>query len=350
MTRTRLLHADRCEAGADACGPEQGHGTHDHAEHDHAGHDQPSHAGHDHGPHAGHAHGLGSARSADRRRLGWSLAASVLVLGAEVAGGLVSRSVALLSDALHVLTDASAQVLALVALIIAARPVTARRTFGYHRVEVVAALVNGLILIGLAGVIVYAAWRRLGQPAEIRSGVMLVTAGVGLIANIGAAIALSHGESLNVRAAYLHVLSDTLSSVGVVIGGLVLWWRPDLTLVDPILAIGIAILIVFSALRLLREALDVLLEAVPAGLDLERLRADVRGLAGVEDVHDLHIWTITSGFHALSAHLVVAPARAAAENDALLHAAKRLLRDRYRIAHSTLQIESTAYGAATSGR
>lgn len=328
---SRLLHADRCEAGDDGCGPEDAAGAHEH--HDHAGHDHHGHA------HGAHAHG----RSRDRRRLAWSLAASVVVLVAEVAGGLISHSVALLSDALHVLTDASAQLLALVALAIAARPVTARRTFGYHRVEVVAALVNGLLLIALAAGVVWAAWRRFGQPPEIKTTVMLATAGVGLVANIGAAIALSHGESLNVRAAYLHVLSDTLSSVAVVIGGLLLLWRPDLRLVDPILAIGIAFLILVSAVRLLREALDVLLEAVPAGLDLEKLRADVRGLAGVEDVHDLHIWTITSGFHALSAHLVVAPARACAENDALLAEAKRLLRDRYQIAHSTLQIESTEY-------
>jgi cobalt-zinc-cadmium efflux system protein len=303
---------------------------HGHA-HAHDGHD---HHHHDHD----HEHG----RAGDRRRLVLTLGLTGAVFVAELVGGLWSSSLALVSDAGHVFGDMSGLVVSLLAMLIAARPPTARRTFGYHRLEILAAVANGALLVGLAAVVFYEAVHRLGTPHEVRPEIMLPVAAVGLGANLGGAWLLHGAETLNVRSAYLHVLSDAASSLAVVVGAVVLWLRPGTTLLDPILGIAIAVVVLVGAVRLLREGVDVLLEAVPRGVDVEEVRAGVRGIAGVVDVHDLHIWTITSGLLALSAHLVVD--HDVAGNDELLRRVKDLLRRQHRIAHSTLQIETTAYG------
>ncbi len=298
----------------------------DERDHDHAHHD------HDHSAH----------RTSDRRRLVFALGLSGVVLVAEVIGGLVSGSLALLSDAGHVLTDMSSLVLSLLALVFAARPADARRTFGYHRLEILSALANGAVLVGLSTAIVVSSISRFSAPPPVDAKVMLPVAVGGLLANV-AAIWLLHGaHSLNVRGAYLHVVSDTLSSVAVVAGGAFMLWRPGLYIIDPILGTILAALVLYTAFRLLREAANVLLEAAPHHLDVERVRGEVRALDGIEDVHDLHIWTITSGLYALSAHIVVRPG-AECDNDALLRRVKELLHKNHRIAHSTLQIESSEY-------
>jgi cobalt-zinc-cadmium efflux system protein len=236
----------------------------------------------------------------------------------------------------------SAQILSLLALLFAARPATARRSYGYHRLEILAALANGVILVVLAIGVGFAAYKRLTAPSagDIHTDIMLPIAIVGLVANLAGAWLLHGAHTLNVRGAYLHVLSDTLASVAVVAGGIAIAVNPRLTFVDPILGIGIAVLVVVSAFRLLREAADVLLEAVPADIDMDEVRRDVEKVSGVEGVHDLHIWTITSGLHAMSAHIVVKDTRCC---DDLLRRVKEMLVRQHAISHSTLQIESTAY-------
>jgi cobalt-zinc-cadmium efflux system protein len=324
--------ADRCEVHHEHPGDHAGH-DHGHAHHDHG------HAHHHHHHHHGHSHG----RSSDKKRLFIAIGISGAILLAEVIGGLISGSLALLSDAGHVLTDMSAQFLSLFALLLAARPADARRTFGYHRLEILAALANGAILIALAGIIFYSAVGRLGDPTAVDAEIVIPVAIAGLVAN-GLGAWLLHGaHTLNVRGAYLHILSDLLSLAAVLIGGIVMAVKPSLAIIDPILGIGIAVIVVIGALRLLREAVDVLLEAVPGEIDAEEVREDVRKLGGIEDVHDLHIWTITSGLHALSAHIVVAQGAAMKSNDELLTRVKELLLRRHKIAHSTLQIESSEY-------
>jgi cobalt-zinc-cadmium efflux system protein len=293
--------------------------------------------------HAGHSHGHAAAREHDRRRLGFTLALTGTIFVAEVVGGLVSGSLALLSDAGHMLTDMSAQALSLLALLFAARPANARRTFGYYRLEILAALLNGILLAVLAAYILWQAWQRIGSPPEVRTGILVTIASVGLAANLVSAWLLSRAESLNVRAAYSHIVSDALASLAVLVGGLVMWLTGGTYILDPILGFAIGLVVILSAYRLIREAVDVLLEAVPADIDLERVREDMRGIDGIEDVHDLHIWTITSGLHALSAHIVVRKEQLGPGSDLLLTRVKELLLRDHRIAHSTLQIESTEY-------
>jgi len=291
----------------------------------------------------GSPHSHARARVADRRRLLVTLGITAAILVAEVVGGIVSGSLALLSDAGHMLTDLSAQLLSLFALVFATRPATVRRTYGYYRLEILAALANGVVLVVLAGFIMVRAYQRLDDPPEIRTGLLLVVAGVGLLANLVSAWLLAHARSLNVRGAYVHVLTDALSSVAVLAGGAVMYATGGLYVIDPILGFAIGVFVVASAYRLIREAVGVLLESVPHDIDLEAVREAVRRLEGIEDVHDLHIWTITSGLHALSAHLVVRKGSHTSENDELLTRVKELLLRQYKIAHSTLQIESTEY-------
>jgi cobalt-zinc-cadmium efflux system protein len=288
------------------------------------------------------AHHHTHARSLDRRRLIGALVLTTVILVAEVLGGVLSRSLALLSDAGHVLTDLSAQLLSLLALVFASRPADARRTYGYYRLEILAALANGVFLIGLSAVLIYEAIGRFASPEPVKAGLMLAVAAGGLVANLVAAYLLHGAHTLNVRGAYLHVLSDTLASVAVVVGGLIMAWRRGLYLLDPILSLGIAVVVIISAVRLLREATEVLLEAVPAGVDLEQVREEVLACGGVLDVHDLHVWTISSGMHALSAHVVVKDSHAEG-SDAVLTQVKEALLRRYSIAHSTIQIESEDY-------
>ncbi len=290
----------------------------------------------------GHAAGHPDARTSDRRKLLFAVTLTGAILIAEVVGGLVSGSLALLSDAGHMLTDLSALALSFLAILFASRPATARRTYGYYRLEILAALVNGIALLLLSGYIVYEAYHRLSAPPEVRTNIMLVIGSVGLAANLLAIWVLHGSHSMNVRGAYLHILSDAASSVAVVGGAVVMYFWHS-WIVDPVLGFLIGAMVLVSAYRLIREASDVLLEAVPRDIDLERVRQDVRELGGIEDVHDLHIWSITSGMFALSAHIVVHKDTLALANDELLTRIKELLHRRHRISHSTLQIESTEY-------
>ncbi|MCB8915217.1 MAG: cation transporter [Thermoleophilales bacterium] len=259
---------------------------------------------------------------------------------AEIIGGLLTDSLALLADAGHMLSDSFSLFLALGAVALAARPATPRRTYGYKRAEILAALINGVLLVVVSVWIVIEAINRIGDPPDVLGGWMLVVAVAGLAVNLIAArvLARSAGESLNVKAALRHVLADVAGSVGVILAAVIILttgWE----LADPIVSIVISVLIATSAWSILRDSVDVLLEAAPPGLDTEEIGYSMASLSGVDQVHDLHIWQITSGMPMLSAHVLVAP-----ESDC--HGIRRelevLLDREYGIDHTTLQVEHTA--------
>jgi cobalt-zinc-cadmium efflux system protein len=297
-----------------------------------------SHARHHHGHGHGHEH-HGRAhlnRDASGGRLVVVLVLTAVFMVAEVVGGLLSHSLALLADAGHMFTDVAALALSVFAMRLAQTPPTTKRTFGLVRLEILAALVNGAALLVISGFIFVEAWQRLRDPVEIDGTIMLVVATLGLGVNvIGAVMLHSHAhENLNVRGAYLHVLGDLLGSVGAIGAGVIVLttgWTPA----DPIISAIIGLLILFSAWHLVREAADVLLESVPAHVDMDAILDELRSVDGLDDVHDVHVWTLTSGFVALSAHGVI--------DDPTQHT--RILedvRERMRahgIGHVTFQIE-----------
>ncbi|MEE9278419.1 MAG: cation diffusion facilitator family transporter [Dehalococcoidia bacterium] len=292
--------------------------------------------------HSDHAvvESLREARSGVSKKLRIVLALALAVLAVEIVGGFVTNSLALFADAGHVAGDAVAVALALGAIWLTSRPGGGQRTFGWYRAEIIAAMLNGGALLVIAGVIVWRAVERIGADPEIAGGELLGFAAGGLLINIASVVILREGQrdNLNVRGAYYHVVSDTLGSVGALIAGIVVLasgWVP----VDLIVSMAIAVLIVASAVRLLRETMDVLLEAAPAGMEVESVGAEVCRVAGVVGVHDLHLWTVTSGFPALSCHLEIEEEASAEE--VLVRVTLRL-RERFDLHHVTLQPESLA--------
>jgi cobalt-zinc-cadmium efflux system protein len=236
----------------------------------------------------------------------WVLGITTLFMVAEVVGGVLSNSLALLADAGHMFTDVGALALTLVAMRLAQRPANARKTYGYVRLEILAALVNGAGLLFISAVIFKEAWERFQAPPEVQGPLMLAVAAAGLGVNVAGALLLHRhaGESLNVRGAYLHVLGDLLGSVGAITAGLLVVTRGWM-LADPVISVVIASLILVGAWRLVREATDVLLEAAPRHLDVEALVEELREIPGLEELHDIHVWTLTSGFVAMSGHGVI---------------------------------------------
>ncbi|HZS38004.1 MAG TPA: cation diffusion facilitator family transporter [Polyangia bacterium] len=309
------------------------------------------HAHHD--PHHGHEHDHGAprdgspaahraARAGERRKLMLTIAIVAAIMVAEIIGGAVAHSLALLSDAGHMFSDVVAQALALAAMMLAARPADARRTYGWHRVEILAALGNGLTLLVLAGVIFWEGLTRLRSPVEVHAGLVTMIAGIGLAANLCGAWLLHDTRSLTAKGAYLHILGDALSSLAVLVGGAAMYFARGWYWLDPILSMLIGLFVVYTAARLVREAVDVLLETVPRGIDLAGVTRAIAAVDGVGGVHDLHIWTITSGLHALSVHLVVENGHSD-DNDRLMNHVKELLLRDFRIAHTTIQLESAGY-------
>ncbi len=265
-----------------------------------------------------------------------------MIAVAEVVGGYLTNSLALMSDSGHMAVDVSALALSLLALWFAGRPANVKKTYGYYRLEILSALVNGVLLLGITAVILIEAYHRIRAPAVVELGPMMVVTTVGLLTNVVVLLLLLHRTgSMNLRGAFLHVLGDTLSSVGVLAGGGLMWWTGWLR-IDPIVSAGISVVIVVGAYRLVRDAVDVLLEAVPAHVDLDAVRQLMAKLPGVTAVHDLHVWTISSGIYALSAHLVVLDPMVC-NNDQILSAVKHELFDRFGIDHTTIQIESETY-------
>lgn len=290
------------------------------------------------GRHHDHGHGaLFLDRRGQRRRLAITLVLAASYMVAEVVGGLLTGSLALLADAGHMLSDVAALALSLFALWLAQRPATDERTFGWHRVEILAALANGSALVAIALVVVIEAVGRMGAPPDVQAGPMLAVATGGLVVNL-VGLAVLHGGregSLNLRGAWLHVLSDALGSVGAMAAGgaiLAFGW----TWADPVASIGIAILVTASAWQLLRETVAVLLEASPPHIDVAEVRDALAAVPGVVSVHDLHVWTITSGLVSLSCH--VQSVEDVKDPD-LLAELQALLRSRFAIDHATIQLE-----------
>jgi cobalt-zinc-cadmium efflux system protein len=288
---------------------------------------------HDHG----HAHSHAPAPDADRRWLSVALGLILAFMVVEVVAGLLADSLALLSDAAHMLTDAGSIGLALFAARLAARPPGGRFTFGLGRAEILSAQVNGASLLVLAGVIAWEALQRMGDPPEVEGAIVLVVGLAGAGVNVGAAWALSRAErrSLNVEGARAHVLMDLYASLGAALAGLLVL-TAGFERADVIVALLVAVLMVRSGFSLLGQATGVLLEAAPRGLDPEAIGHALAAHPGVREVHDLHVWEVTSGFPALSAHVLVPP-------DADCHARRaeleHLLAERFGIEHATLQVE-----------
>jgi len=293
---------------------------------------------HPHHDNHGHAHGdHDHGRGADRRALAIVFALTSAFVVAEVIGGLVTGSLALLADAGHMLSDALSLGIALFAVWLAGRPATPNRSFGYKRAEILAALFNGATLVAISIWIFVEAYRRFFEPPEILGGWMLAVATLGLVVNVAGAAILwrSGGESLNLQGALRHVLADVLGSVGAIAAALVILatgWR----YADPIISVLIGLLVLGSSWRLVRDSINILLEGTPPGIDAGEVGRSMAGVPGVSEVHDLHVWTITSGFPALAAHVLVG-------RDEDCHARRRDLEEvlarEYGIEHTTLQVD-----------
>ncbi|HYM58625.1 MAG TPA: cation diffusion facilitator family transporter [Solirubrobacteraceae bacterium] len=285
--------------------------------------------------HHGHARGISPA--ADRGKLRLALGLILGFMAVEVAAGLLASSLALLSDAAHMLTDAGAVALALAALRLAARPPTGRFTFGLGRAEILSAQVNGAVLLVLAGVIGIESVRRLLDPPDVEGALVLAVGLLGAAVNVGAAWALARAQrrSLNVEGARAHVLTDLYASLGAAAAGAVVL-TTGLREADPVAALVVAALMLRTAWTLLRDSGRVLLEGTPAGMDSEAIGRALVSHPGVIEVHDLHVWEVTSGFPALAAHVLVAPGD---DCHVIRHALESVLRDRFGIAHTTLQVD-----------
>jgi cobalt-zinc-cadmium efflux system protein len=301
----------------------------------------PSHASTGHEPHrhghGGHDHRGHDHRGASRRALAIVLALTVGFTVVEVVAGFFTGSLAVLADAGHMLSDTFAIGLALVALTLAARPSTPRRSFGFQRAEILAAFVNGLTLVLVSGWIVWEAIQRFRDPPEILGGWMLLVALAGLAVNaIAAAILMrSERESLNIQAALRHVVADLLGSGGVLVAAVIII-ATGWTVVDPIVSIAIALLIVASAWGVLRDSTAILMEATPPNIDAEAVARAIVSVPGVASVHDLHVWRITSGFDALAAHVLVGRGQ---DCHGLRREIERRLASQFAITHTTLQVD-----------
>ncbi|MBD0373140.1 MAG: cation transporter [Pyrinomonadaceae bacterium] len=290
-----------------------------------------------HHAHGSHKHGQG----AGRRRLTIVLSLTAVYMLAEAVGGWMTGSLALLADAGHMLADVAALTLALVAVWFASRPATPRKTFGYYRLEILAALINGVALVVISLLIIYEAYHRWMEPQPVRSGLMIIIATGGLVIN-GISAYLLHGhheDDLNVRGAWLHVMGDALGSVGAILAGalmLVYGWYPA----DPLFSVIISLLIVWSSWNLIRESTNVLLEGTPAHINLRAVEEAILETEGVEDVHDLHIWAITSGREALSAHVIHLESVSPPE---LLSVLRNKLHTRFGVDHLTIQMETPEF-------
>lgn len=284
----------------------------------------------------------GLSRSKEKRSLFLVLVLTASIMILEFIGGLLSNSLALLSDAGHMLTDTLALALSLFAVLFATRPATEKKTYGYYRLEILAALVNGVILTVIALAIFYKAYIRLWTPQPIKAEILLPVALIGFFANgIGLLILHKKRGNLNIRGAFMHILGDTLSSIGVIAGGIFIlltgWVK-----IDAIIGIIIGIVIVYGSFRLIRESVDILLEAAPSGIELLEVSKAMKDIDGIKEVHHVHIWCITTGMIALSGHIVLQKPFLSKSDD-ILKDMRKMLQKRFQINHATIQIESEDY-------
>jgi len=280
------------------------------------------------------------------RRFLIALAISLLVFVAELVGGWWTGSLALLSDSAHVFLDFFALALSYIAMRASALPADDRHTYGWHRLEVFAALTNGVTLLGITAAILFEAWERLQNPTPIHSVEMLTIAVIGLVANLGVARLLhEHHDDLNTRSAFLHVIGDALASLGVIAGGIVImltgWY-----VVDPLISVFIGVIILAGSWRVLRSSLHILFEGTPEGIAVHDVAQAMAQVAGVQEIHDLHLWSICSGYPALSAHVLVANA-ACETTTTQMAALKQTLAEKFNIQHTTIQFETANCGQGT---
>ena len=290
-----------------------------------------------------HSHAHAGGRAGEKRRLIAAVVLTTVIMVAEGVGGWISNSLALMSDAGHMLTDVTALLIALLAVGVASRKADRRRTFGYYRLEILAALANGVLLGVLAIYIGYEAWHRFNAPEPVDTATVLAVGSIGLTANVlGLLLLRRHSSSMSTKGAYFHVLGDTASSVAVIVAALVIHYT-GWTIVDPILSVVIALIIIYGSIRLIRECVDVLLTSVPLGLEIEAVQHAIEEVPGVVEVHDIHVWTITSGMVTFSCHVRVEGECSLPDCDRILSEIKERLAQRFEIHHSTIQLEGEAY-------
>ncbi|WP_410768274.1 cation diffusion facilitator family transporter [Fontibacillus sp. BL9] len=318
------------------------HSDHSHGKHQHTHDHHRSNRNHSHShAHAhGHAHDHHGARSGNKKGLLIALLITASIAVLEFFGGLFTNSLALLSDSGHMLSDASSLVLSLLAIWFAARPASPRKSYGFYRTEILAALLNGITLFVIAGFIIWEAYGRFFDPPTVSSGPMMLIAIIGLLANLASAWALlKKGDvkgNINFRSAYLHVLGDALGSVGAIIGGIVMW-AFDWYIFDPIVSVLVALLILKGAWGVIAQSIHVLMEGVPGSIDQDEVKRNLEHIQGVREVHDLHIWSITSGMDSLSCHLLIDEQE---DQQRVLQEAISLLEQQFSITHATIQIET----------
>ncbi|MFC1493996.1 cation diffusion facilitator family transporter [Thermodesulfobacteriota bacterium] len=293
---------------------------------------------HAHDEHHDHQRDL---KSASYSRLWWAFVINLIFLVVEVIGGILTNSLALLADAGHMLTDVGALALAIFVAHMARKPATPERTYGLLRAEVLGAFINGAALVIIVGFIMWEAWKRLGRDQEIDGPVMIIIALLGLLANVASAFILAKGreENVNLKGAFLHMIADALGSVGAVIAGLVIWttgWVP----IDTIASVVIGILILWSTYGFLKQTINILLEATPDNIDYLEVKNSLEEMEHIDTVHDLHIWTITSGVPVLSAHIKLSTCCADTDHwQDCLENAQKLIKEKFGIEHTTLQVE-----------
>lgn len=303
----------------------------DNHRHDH------SHHNHDHGHNHHHIDANGN-----KTGLAMALIITVGVMFLEFFGGLITNSLALLSDSGHMLNDASSLLLSLVAVWFAAKAASPNKTYGFYRFEILAALLNGVTLFVVAGFIIWEAYERFLQPPTVASGSMMVIAAIGLLANmLSAWILMRKGDvknNINLRSAYLHVLGDALGSVGAIVAGLIMmlfgWY-----IADPIISVLVALLILKGAWGIIKNTVHILMEGTPVTINQQEVKSTLESIAGVKDVHDLHIWTITSGLDSLSCHILIEDNQ---DDQQILQQAIQLIAKKFKIQHTTIQIETSA--------
>lgn len=302
-------------------------------------HHHHHHHGHDH--HHDHHHHFEITREGNKKGLLIALVITTSIMLLEFFGGLLTNSLALLSDAGHMLSDASSLLLSLIAIWFASRPPSPKKTYGFYRVEILAALFNGVSLFIIAGFIVWEAFERFLAPPTVASGTMIIIASVGLFANLVSAWALIRKgdvkNNVNLRSAYLHVLGDALGSVGAIIAGIVMlmfsWY-----IADPIISVIVALLILKSAWGVILHSIHILMEGTPTTINQHEVKNELLQITGVKDIHDLHIWTITSGLDSLSCHMVIEDQ---IDSQEILQHAIDKIKDKFHIEHTTIQIETS---------
>jgi cobalt-zinc-cadmium efflux system protein len=294
---------------------------------------------HNHDHEHTHGHEILRVTTGGQRDLLIALSITILMMIVEVVGGLLSNSLALLSDAGHMFTDNLALLLSFFAMKFATRPATEKKTFGFYRLEILAALLNGIVLVLISIYIMYQAYLRMIHPQPVQGQLMLIVAMIGLVANVaGAFILFKHSHaSLNIRGAYLHIVGDALSSIGVVIGGIIIiyagWY-----LIDPILSIVISMIIIYGSWSLVTESVNILLESVPSHIDIDTVTAELAQVKGVREAYHIHIWAITSGVYSMSAHVLIDDQLISGCRN-IIDEIRELLSQKFNILHSTIQIE-----------